>query len=361
MPNLFSEIIIRGHQIKNRIAMPPMVCFSFPTHGGIVTAEHIAHYAARAKGGVGLIIIEATCINITGRLAERQLGLWSDEQIPGFKKIAEVCHKYGAVVLVQIHHAGMIPAPGITDDFISSSSFQGRSRFGGNPITAREMTLNEIKAIQSDFVAAAVRAKKAGLDGIELHGAHGYLISQFLSPIVNKRTDAYGGRLTKRVRFVNEIISEIRKAAGEDFIIDCRMGGFEPDQESGIKIAKLMEKAGVDILHVSSGMDTVLLKDAATEPVVPVGFEYNWIAYSGIEIKKNVRVPVIVCNGIKTPERAEYLVKNGMADLAAIGKSLLVNPEWANEAQQKQDVKVCIECKVCAYFRPGAVCPQARA
>ena len=192
-----------------------MVCFGFPVERGLVTKEHIKHYTARAKGGVGLIVIEATCVNPAGRLSEKQLGLWSNDQIAGFGKIATECHQYGAVVLVQIHHAGMGVFPGITDDVVSSSNFSGQSRFGGGQILARALTLDEIHDIQKDFVAAAVRAQKAGLDGIELHGAHGYLISQFLSPLINRRSDAYGGSVTKRVRFVKEIISGITKSSRE--------------------------------------------------------------------------------------------------------------------------------------------------
>ncbi len=257
MGRLFSEITIRGHLIKNRVVMPPMVCFSFPVEGGRVTAEHVKHYASRAKGGVGLIVIEATCVNPTGRLAEKQLGLWSDDQIEGFKKIAESCHKFGAVVLAQIHHAGMGVAPGITDDIVSASDYVGVSRFGGAQIQARALTLPEIKAIQGDFVNAAKRAQAAGLDGVELHGAHGYLISQFLSPLINRRSDAYGATAVKRTRFVREIMAAIRKACGERFIVSCRIGANEPDLETAIKVASAIAKAGIDLLHVSTGMSTL--------------------------------------------------------------------------------------------------------
>ena len=271
MSNLFSEIVVNGKNIKNRIVMPPMVCFDFPTRNGQPTELHLKHYSDRAKGGAGLIVIEATCVNAKGRLTERQLGLWGDDQIPGFKRIAEACHKYGAVVLVQLHHAGLAVSPGVSKDGIAPSDYKGQTRFASpdSSIRAREMSQDEIRMVQNEFVAAAIRAKKAGLDGIELHGAHGYLISQFLSPLINRRVDAYGGSLLKRTRFVKEIIMGTRKSCGKDFIIDCRMGSNEPDLASGILIAQEIEKAGADILHVSTGMATVLKADASEGFPVP--------------------------------------------------------------------------------------------
>jgi NADPH2 dehydrogenase len=358
MSTLFSEISIRNIRIKNRIVMPPMVCFGVAGDDGKVTEWNIKHYQARAKGGVGLIIVEATCVDKSGRLATSQLGLWSDDQIEGFSKIAQACHQYGARVLVQVHHAGLATAKGVTGDIVAPSDFKGKSNRARSEIAARALTIGEINGLQDKFVAAAMRAKTAGLDGVELHGAHGYLISQFLSPLVNKRTDIYGGSIAKRTRFAIEVIKGIRKAAGEDFIIGCRMGCNEPDLESSIEIARRLEKAGLDLLHVSTGMTTFLGMDTGEAPQVPEDFKYNWIVYGGTEIKKNVNIPVIVVNGIRTPEQASYLVENGLADFTALGKGLLIDPEWANKARQNKEVIPCIDCKVCAYFRPGASCPQ---
>ena len=360
MSDLFSEITIRAKKIKNRVVMPPMVCFEHPAINGIVTDAHVQHYSQRARGGTGLIIIEATCVNPSGRLSQGQLGLWVDTQIPGFKKIADACHQYGALVMVQLHHAGLAVASGITKSIIAPSGYFGVVRPGGTEINAREMTQEEIRGIQNDFVAASIRAKKAGLDGFELHGAHGFLISQFLSSLVNRRDDAYGGNLLKRTRFVKEIITGVRRSCGEDFIIDCRMGCNEPDLADGIAIAQELEKAGVDILHVSSGMNNIVEGKAKIVISVPGSFDYNWICYGGTQIKTKVKVPVIVCNGIRTPERASYLIENGLADFAAIGKSMLVDPDWVNKAQRKETPIPCIECKICSHFRAESACPQAK-
>jgi NADPH2 dehydrogenase len=359
LSNLFSEITIRNHKIKNRVVMPPMVCFGYSDDSGLVTEKNLAHYEARARGGVGLIIVEATCVTKNGRLANTQLGLWSDDQIEGFSKIARICHQFEAQVMVQIHHAGLAAPKNVTEHPLAPSDYTGKARFGGT-IEARELTTDEIKSIQNDFVAAALRAQKAGLDGVELHGAHGYLISQFFSPDINKRKDLYGGSLLNKTRFATEVIHAIREAAGKDFIIGCRTGCNEPDLAGGIEIAQALDKAGIDLLHTSTGMSTMFTAGPETPFAVPPGFPNNWVVYGGTEIKKKVKAPVIVVNGIRTPEQAAYLVENNLTDFVALGKGLLIDAEWANKAKQKQEVIACIDCKVCAYFRPGAVCPQIK-
>jgi 2,4-dienoyl-CoA reductase-like NADH-dependent reductase (Old Yellow Enzyme family) len=356
--DLFSEIFIRNLKIKNRIVMPPMVCAGFTGEDGLLTLKNIERYRDRARGGVGLIIIEATCVNKTGKLSPNQLGIWSDDHIKGFNRLASYCHEYDAKALVQIHHAGLAVARGVTGDPVAPSDFQGLSKTNQN-VRARALTLAEIGTLQNEFVEAALRARKAGLDGIELHGAHGYLISQFLSPLVNKREDDYGGSLVNRTRFATEIISKIRQAAGEDFLISCRIGCNEPDIESSIQIAKLLEKAGADMLHISTGMNNFLAGETV-HPTVPPYFHYNWIVYGGTQIKEQVKVPVIVVNGIRTPVEATYLVQNNYADFVAIGRGLLVDHEWANKGRQYLQVTTCQHCKACAYRIPGNRCPQTK-
>jgi NADPH2 dehydrogenase len=352
MSNLFSSIKIRETTIKNRIVMPPMVCFGYGGEDGLVTRKHLEHYEARARGGVGLIIIEATCIEKSGRLSPDQLGLWSDEQVHGFGRLVKNCHKYGAKVLVQIHHAGLASPDTVSTSLVAPSDYQGKIR--NADITARALTLSEIQNLQSKYVAAALRAQTAGVDGVELHGAHGFLISQFLSPLVNKRKDAYGGNIANRCRFTAEIISGIRQATGNSFIIGCRMGCNEPDLSTSVKIARTLEKSGVDLLHISAGFGPPGVQGLA----VPEGFKYRWIAYGGTEIKKQVGVPVVVVNGIRTPDQAEYLINQGLADFTAIGTGLLIDPEWANKAKNKEAIIPCLNCKTCKMSEPGGVCVQ---
>jgi NADPH2 dehydrogenase len=354
MNNLFTPIKIRNTTFNNRIVMPPMVCFGFGGDDGQVTDKHLSHYEARAKGGVGLIIVEATCIDKSGRLSPDQLGLWSDDQILGFSRLAGICHKYGSKVLVQIHHAGLGSPKSVTTTPVAPSYYQGKIR--DDVIKARALTSSEIHFLQSEFVATTLRAQQAGLDGIEFHGAHGFLISQFFSTLVNKRTDAYGGVLDNRTRFVAEITAEIRQEVGNDFIIGCRMGCNEPDLETSIEIAKILEKSGIDLLHVSTGFGPPQEKG----PAVPKGFKYNWIVYGGTEIKKNVSIPVIAVNGIRTPEQAAYLVEQGLADFTAIGTGLLIDPEWPNKAQNHKPIIPCLNCQPCKLFGPGGDCVQLK-
>jgi 2,4-dienoyl-CoA reductase-like NADH-dependent reductase (Old Yellow Enzyme family) len=248
----------------------------------------------------------------------------------------------------------MVARKNITPSPLAPSNYQGKMM--NDMISARALKLNEIHTLQEKYVAAALRAQKAGLDGIEFHGAHGFLISQFFSPRVNKRTDVYGGNLNNRVRFVSEIIAGIRQQAGNDFIIGCRMGCNEPDLKTSIKIAKTLEKSGIDLLHISIG----LRPPADKGPAVPEGFNYNWIVYGGTEIKKHVNVPVIVVNGIRTPEQAAYLIEQGLADFTAMGIGLLIDPEWANKAQNHAPIIPCINCKTCKLFVRGGVCVQVK-
>jgi NADPH2 dehydrogenase len=358
MSNLFSEITIRNVKIKNRIVMPPMVCSDFTAEDGLFTRENIERYRDRARGGVGLVIIEATCVNKTGRLSNAQLGLWSDDQVKGFGRMADFCHDYDCRVLAQLHHAGLAADGAVTADPVAPSDFQGMSR-SNRPIRARALSLAEIELLQDEYAAAAVRAQKAGLDGVELHGAHGYLISQFFSPLVNNRQDEYGGDLVNRTRFAAGIIAKIRRAVGPDFIISCRMGCDEPDTESSIRIAQELEKVGVDMLHISTGM-TNYIAGEIVDVAVPAYFHYNSIVYRGTQIKEKVKVPVIVVNGIKTPLDADYLVKNNCADFVAVGRGLLVDPEWANKGQKYLQVIPCLRCKACSYHSKNSKCPQAK-
>lgn len=345
---LFLPITIKGKNIRNRVVMPPMVCFGKAGEDGMVTQDHILHYEARAKGGTGLIIVEAAAIAPEGRLSHDQLGIWSHEHIPGLRRIAQVCHEHGAVVMIQIHHAGLKATSEVTKMPVAPSVDEDKP--------SRELTLDEMDIIKRDFLEAALRAKEAGFDGIELHGAHGYLLNQFASRVTNRRTDEYGGDLVKCMRFPLEIIGDIRRELGqEDFIIGYRMGGNEPTLKDGIKIAKLLEEAGVDLLHVSAG----IADPQIPLPEPPMSFPFNWIVYCGTEIKKSVSIPVIVVNGIRTAEQAALIIENRLADFVAIGKGQLVDPAWTNKALNKLEATECLECQPrCHWYEDGDFCPQ---
>lgn len=346
MSRLFDSFNLKGHTIKNRIVLPPMVCFGWTDDRGFVSDGHVRHYEKIAESGTGLIIVEATCINKDGRLSDTQLGIWSDEHIAGLSKIADACHRHGATVLIQIHHAGFMTPSSVVKTSLAPSDYVA------DKCNAREMNMEELKSTQEDFVQAAIRAEKAGFDGIELHGCHYYLINQFMSPVVNKRTDEYGGNLEGRARFALEIISKIKQAVSRDFILGYRIGGNEPLLEQGIQVAQLLEIAGVDILNVSSGIRSEI------SPKVPEGFPFHWIVYNGTQIKKNVGLPVIVVFGIDTPEKAEYLIENDLTDFVAVGKAQLADHEWTKHAREKESVVTCLKCPDCFWRHDGKKCPR---
>ncbi|URZ18339.1 NADH:flavin oxidoreductase [Clostridium felsineum] len=341
MKNLFTEFNIKNLKIKNRICIPPMVVPL--AEEGYVTTANVERYKELAKGGAGLIIQEATCINEDGLLAKKQLGIWKDDQIEGLKNIVNAVHEEGCPIFVQIHHAGVV---GISEEPICPSPYKYEGI--GRTVIGREMTKDDIKKIQKDYIEAARRAYEAGYDGIELHGCHGYLISQFLNNRVNKRTDEYG---KNPEIFVLEILQEIRKIVPKEFIVGIRLGGFEPTIEDGIKYAKIFEEKGIDFLDVSYGflneMDINVKKD----------YKYSNAVYAAEEIKKHVSVPVFAVDRINSADLAEEILEKTKVDLVDIARGTLINPNWANDAKAGKDTGKCLNCKSCAWFAQSKVCP----
>lgn len=346
MGKLFEETNLGKLTLRNRTVMAPMVCFKYKKEDGSVTDENVEHYKARARGGIGMVIVEAACVNVNGRLNRRQLGIWSDSQIEGLKKISDVCHEAGSRVLIQIHHAGFKTPANVTGDRVSASDYKD-SQF-----SSRALTIDEIKDIQQDFINGAKRARQAGYDGIELHGAHGYLISQFFSPVSNKREDRYGGSIENRARFTSEIVEEIRKELGKDFVICVRMGGNEPTVQESAEMAQVLERAGADVLHISWGIS----EEKGYKPVKKQNYKNN--VHSAIEIRKAVHIPVIAVNGINSYEMAAELIDNDLVDFIAVGRGLLIDADWANKLEKGEAVKPCLDCAKCHWFNPDKACPQ---
>lgn len=348
MTDLFSPISIRDIKIKNRIVLPPMVRLELSDEQGLVSEKHIKHYSRIAEGGAGLIIIEALAIAKDGKLAETQLGIWSDDHIEGISRIAEACHRYGSVVTAQIHHAGLKTPESVSEIALAPSDLKKNGK-----LVAKAASVREIQKMQQQFLDAAIRARKAGLDGIEIHGAHGYLIDQFMSPITNTRDDEYGGDLAGRTTFARQLIEMVKSSIGsDDFIIGYRMGGNEPTLSEGIQIAKILQGTGIDLLHVSSGIE------GNTIPKPPPDFDYGWITYCGTEIKKHINIPVIVVYRIRTPEQGKYLIENNLADFVAIGRGHLCDNNWANKAKADLKVIKCLECAECFWSEESEKCPR---
>ncbi|MFZ4520360.1 MAG: hypothetical protein ACOYNC_01570 [Bacteroidales bacterium] len=348
MNALFFEYRLKQFNIKNRIVFPPVVCFHYSGEDGMITDRNIEHYQQLAAGGAGIIITEATAVWKDGRLAPFQLGLWTDEQIQGMSVVAQTINREGAVSLLQIHHGGLI-----THEMVSPVA-KAPSVSANNPRSA-EMTVDEIIEIRNAFIEAACRAQKAGFHGIELHGAHGYLLNQFASGFFNKREDEYGGTPEKNMRFAVEIVQGIRQRCGERFIIGYRLGANSPTLDDGILIARLLEGAGVDLLHVSHGGSLQNL------PRTPKDFDYNWIVFSGITIRSQVHIPVIVVNEIRTRERAAWLVENNHADFVALGRPQLADPDWTNHVLNNEEVNACFSCKPkCKWYEDSTLCPARK-
>lgn len=328
MSGLADSLSIKGNMIKNRIVMPPMMTFSFKgDHGGVYGRQHVDHYTARAKGGAGLIIIQAT--NVVG--AEKQEGVWSDEQLKPLQEIAENCHRYGAHVMIQL-------------------------AFGD--VDIHGLSPEQIHRLQRDSIAAANKVNSIGFDGVEFHFAHGYTLCRFLDPTCNQRTDQYGGSVENRVRFIVEILPQLRRETGENFMIGVRMGGNIPDVANAAAVAKALEKAGIDLLDISFGME---------EPVnaAPASFKGNRITYNGSRIKENVTVPVIVVSEIFTGEHAQYLIEKGYADFVAVGRGMFADEEWANKVLAGKPVNQCRNCggnmRKCMWFVDHTLCPARKA
>ena len=242
MSKLFTSWNLKGLEIKNRICVPPMVCFGWNGDDGMVTEKSVNHYRAIAKGGYGLVIQEATCINKPGRLSGDQLGIWDDAHIPGLKQIVDAVHAEGTPIFVQIHHAGVISSE---EDRVCPSDYTVKHK--DMEKHGRELTVEEIHVLEDEYIQAVRRAYEAGYDGVELHGCHSYLLSQFMNRRVNKRTDEYNA---DDMLILKNILEGIRKVVPEEFVVGIRLGAFEPTIEDGIAHAKWLEAHGIDFINV---------------------------------------------------------------------------------------------------------------
>ena len=340
---LWEPFQIGRMQLRNRVVMAPMGT-KHASKEGYVNDPIKDYFEARAQGGAGLIIVEATLVHPWGRGFENLLEITDDKFIPGLTELVGVIHKHGAKAALQLQHCGRL----------AKSKLTGMQPVAPSPIAAaggelpRDHTLGEIKEIIGCFAQAARRAKRAGFDGLEIHGAHGYLVDQFLSPFSNKRKDLYGGDLPNRARFLIEIIQSIKGAMEDGFPVWCRINGMEYGVKEGTTLeqaketARLTEKAGADAIHVSA------YGPEAPQNLVPPGPVSGVLAHLGQGIKEAVTVPVILVGRI-TPEAGERILADGKADLVSLGKSLLADPEIPNKAAsgRAEDIRPCILCLGC--------------
>lgn len=387
---LFSPMKIGNVEIKNRIVMAPM-CMGFGQYNGCATETMMDYYEERAKGGVGLIFTEITRINdITGASSFGQLGMSHDYQIPALREMADRIHKHNCKIMVELHHPGRqnlglmigtVPICNIGSKLMGNLYTkiltqavipQGKKlqdkhivprtvapskceRSKMSDSVNRELSVNEIKRIICQFIEGAVRVKKAGCDGVELHAAHGYLIQQFLSPNTNKRTDQYGGSLENRMRFLLEIIDGIRLNCGKDFPIVVRLtvdemyseigqNGKGYNLEEGIKMAKILNDKGIDAIDVSSAA-----YDTFNYWLEPTTFTPGWRKYLASEVRKVVDIPVIAANLIRSPKQAEMQLEEGTQDFISLGRPLIADPHWPNKVKSGNEnlIKRCVCCLYC--------------
>lgn len=323
MSKLLEPVQIAGLSLKNRVVMPPMCMYEVKNKDGKVTDFHLAHYGARAIAQVGLIIVEATAVQPDGRLSNQDLGIWTDEQVEGLKRLVDLVHSLGSRIGIQLGHGGRKSKDALVKMAPSAIAFN--EEYG----TPEAMTLIDIKATQQAFIQAAHRAREAGFDMIELHGAHGYLLHEFLEPLTNQREDAYGGTLENRYRIIQEMLPEIRKAFEGPVWMRLSMTAYD---ETGVQntvedyqtIGRWLERDGIDCIDVSTGG----LLDKA--PNIPVYGGYQ-VPYT-IKMKEAVSVPVTAVGLIHEPFLAEFILQNQQADLIEVGRALIRNVNWLQEA-----------------------------
>jgi 2,4-dienoyl-CoA reductase-like NADH-dependent reductase (Old Yellow Enzyme family)/thioredoxin reductase len=346
LDRLFQPGTIGGMTVPNRIVMPPMVT-EYAAPGGYITPTITNYYAERAKGGTGLVIVEAACVDPRGRAFNRQIAIYNDEFLPGLRELAGAIKASGARAAIQIHHAGMSTGPKVTGSApLGPSAIAMR---GYSP--AQEMSAEDIRSAVQSFAGAALRVKQAGFEGVEIHAAHMYLLAQFLSPAWNLRRDSYGGSVENRARMLVETIWAIREVVGGNYPVWCRINGEEYGQEGqGVTleeaklVSRLAEDAGSDAISVSCfgwGHYGQANMPASPGALLPLSHA----------IKGVVSVPVMAV-GRLDPRLGEVALKDGRADYIAIGRALITDAYLPVKATrgELEDVTPCISCYRCLPF-----------
>jgi NADPH2 dehydrogenase len=326
-PLLFEPYTIRGVTLKNRIVMSPMCMYSCYEQDGIVTPWHLIHYTSRAFGQTGLIMTEAAAVSPQGRISPEDLGIWDDSHIEGLSTLVKSIQDNGSKAAIQIAHAGrkaMIDGPIIAPSAIA---------FSDKMKTPEEMTLEQIEETVNQFRNAAKRAKTAGFDVIEIHGAHGYLINEFLSPLSNRRTDSYGGNQQKRYRFLQEIITAIRLEWDGPLFIRVSANDYHPEgnsPEDYVTYASWMKEDGVDLIDCSSG--AVVPAKINVYPGYQVPFAEK--------IRSSAEIATAAVGLITSGRQAEEILQNKRADLIFIGREFLKDPYWPRSAASDLGIEI---------------------
>jgi NADPH2 dehydrogenase len=324
---LFSPFQIKDVLLKNRIVMSPMCMYSSHKQDGKVQNWHLTHYVSRAVGQVGLIMVEATAVTAQGRISKEDLGIWSDEHTPGLKTVVDMVKEQGAATAIQLAHAGRKAT--VDGEIVAPSPIAFNEKYK----TPKEMSLAEIKETVDAFQAGTIRAKEAGFDIIELHGAHGYLINEFLSPLTNKREDKYGGNTENRYRFLREVIDAVKEVWNGPLFVRVSANDYHPEgltAKDYITYAKWMKEQGVDLIDVSSG--AVVPASIHAYPGYQVGFSET--------IKNGADIQTGAVGMITTGNQAEEILQNNRADLLFLARELLRDPYWPRTAAKQLGVNL---------------------
>ncbi|PTD94398.1 oxidoreductase [archaeon SCG-AAA382B04] len=316
MTNIFSPLIVKDKEFRNRVVVPPMAR-GLATEGGTPTQKTLSHYDEISKD-VALTIVEHSYISKKGKYSQNQLGIHSDRLIDKHKQISQKINQNNSLSCLQINHSG-------------NRKTKEMKKQIDKVLDVNSLNQKEIEEIKRGFVKAASRAKKAGYDALEIHGAHGFLLNSFLSPKSNKREDKYGGSLENRLKFPLDVVDRVNKKI-DDLLLLFRLGATDRDpegmkKEEAAKIAKKLEKNEVDILDISGGLcgsrpESIQQKQGYFVPVASY-------------IKDRINIPVIGVGGIKDPQVANEFIKKEKIDLVAIGRELLKNPKWVKEAKKR--------------------------
>lgn len=329
MVQIFTPFELGDCTLKNRIVMPPM-CLYEACHWGLVKELHRVHYGARAYGQVGLIIQEATAVEKRGRLSDRDLGIWNHDQVSGLTSLVDTVHTLGGHIAIQLGHGGRKAFVEQGQEAIAPSPLP----FSPDKPIPREASEQDLYDIKEAFIEGARRSVAAGYDAVELHGAHGYLLQQFVSPYSNHRQDEYGGSLEGRLRFPLQVIRGVKEVLPPSMPLLLRISAQEYCAEGYsfqemLTMTEHFKEAGVDLIDVSTG---------GAVPYVSKTWPGYQVPYAQ-EIKEKTGIPVITCGLLSSYDLAEEVIANGRADFIAIGRGLLANPHWALEAAASLGVR----------------------
>jgi len=343
-PLLFTPISLRDVQLKNRVVISPMCQYS--AKDGLANEWHLVHLGKFAQGGAGVVFVEATAVHPHGRITHGDMGIWSDAHVPPLKRIADFVKSQGAVPAMQLAHAGRKAS--MQRPWHGNGPIDATDRARGEEawpivapsaipmdegwLTPSALSTNDIKSLCEDWRAAALRSLEAGFQILEMHGAHGYLFHEFLSPLSNKRNDAYGGDLAGRMRFPLEVVEKIREVWPKGFPLFTRISSVDGLEggwtlEDSVAYARELKARGVDVIDCSSGG----LVGSATAARVPRGLGFQ-VPFAE-RIRKEAGIKTMSVGLIVEPQQAESILKNGQADLIAIGREALFNPNWPLQAE----------------------------